>query len=479
MLAAAVADGDPRESSERLYQARELLRTPLPASAIDRDWPRAVHVDSIWRIGQGAFYVKGWAYSKQGIVRLTAIAPEGERVELIDELFRYPRPDVTAFYDLFTSHDRVGFSAFFETAEPSLRRNGWIVEVEDGAGTQVQFEVPAVSDDRQEVRVGVLGDLKLEPLPQDRLRRNHIQPALTRLQQQITDEVGIDSVEEYGEGPAHPDVSVIIPLYRRMEFLEHQLAQFVHDRELSEIAELVYMLDSPEDGPYLRSFAAQLYRLYEVPFRIVFLNGNGGFSAVNNLGASVAKADRLLLMNSDVLPAAPGWLGQLVEFHRANPAIGALAPKLLYEDDSIQHAGLFFDRPAAAHVWSNEHYLKGMHRSVEAATRSRAVPAVTGACLLISADLYRELGGLRGMYVQGDYEDSDLCLRLAEAGYESWFCADVELYHLEGQSYPSEERALITEYNKWLQTRLWNTRIEPLVSGPRDRHGSSLGVEEA
>ena len=42
-------------------------------------------------------------------------------------------------------------------------------------------------------------------------------------------------------------------------------------------------------------------------------------------------------MNSDVLPDQPGWLSRMVEFYEANPRIGALGPKLLYEDGSIQH----------------------------------------------------------------------------------------------------------------------------------------------
>ena len=458
VLDATKAERDRHELGVRLNHVRELLRDPLTPSVIDADQPRAVHIDSIWRLDESSFYVKGWTHCEFGPAeRLTALSPEGERVELAQTAFRYPRPDVADFYGR-TEKDR-GFAAFFETQHPSLSSAGWIMELRDGVGREVQFDLPPVSADRKEARANILQDLRLELLPKDELRRNHIRPALTRLQERVTAEVEIDTVEEYGEGVERPEVSIVVPLYRRTEFLEHQLAQFVHDDELRAIADLVYVLDSPDDAMYLRTFAPQLYRLYGVPFRLVILNQNGGFSAVNNFGASVARGERLLLMNSDVLPAAPGWLGKLLDFHRANPQIGTVSPKLLYEDDSIQHAGLYFYRPPAAYVWSNEHYLKGMHRSVKAAAVSRPVPAVTGACLLISTELYRELGGLRGEYVQGDYEDSDLCLRLAEAGYESWYFADVELYHLEGQSYPSEERELISEYNKWLHTDLWRDAL--------------------
>ena len=91
------------------------------------------------------------------------------------------------------------------------------------------------------------------------------------------------------------------------------------------------------------------------------------------------------------------------------------------------------------------------------------MPAVTGACMMIAASLYAQLGGLRGRYIQGDYEDSDLCLRLRDMGHESWYLPDVELYHLEGQSYPSSERQLTTEYNKWLHTSIWHEAIAGLM----------------
>jgi len=74
--------------------------------------------------------------------------------------------------------------------------------------------------------------------------------------------------------------------------------------------------------------------------------------------------------------------------------------------------------------------------------------------------VYERLGGLRGLYVQGDYEDSDLCLRLRDAGLECWYMPQVELYHLEGQSFLSPTRAASADYNRWLHTRLWNETIE-------------------
>jgi GT2 family glycosyltransferase len=253
-------------------------------------------------------------------------------------------------------------------------------------------------------------------------------------------------------------VTIVVPLYRRIDFLEHQLAAFVDDPDLAG-ADLVYVLDSPELAPQLRTAAVALHDLYGVPFRILTVERNLGFAGANNAGASLARGRLVLLLNSDVLPAAPGWLSSLVEFHDRTPGLGAVGPKLVYEDGSIQHAGMYFFRTAGSPLWENGHYYKGLHRTFPPANEARIVPALTAACLLLSVELWREMGGLRGTFIQGDFEDSDLCLRIAAHGRDCWYLPDVELYHLEGQSYPTHMRQLTSRFNTWLHTHFWDDAI--------------------
>jgi GT2 family glycosyltransferase len=449
----------PLKLSRTLFRIREALRDRQPVSIVDRVEPRAVEIDAIWRIDERAFYVAGWLrHEGQLLDRLTVISPEGERVELGPRIFRHSRVDVADFFALDERReDKAGFVAYFETLAPSRLLDGWIVELHDSMGG-VETAAPPASRDLTAARSRALRDLALEKLPDEELKVNHILPAVSRLQKRLAAGVAIESIEQFGERPRSAEVSIVVPLYRRIDFLEHQLAQFVHDPELH-TADLVYVLDSPEQASHLHDSALQLHRLYGIPFRVVTLTRNGGFSLANNLGASIGTGRLLLLMNSDVLPERPGWLGELVRFYDATPGIGAVAPKLVYEDDSLQHAGIYFDRPPGSHVWTNEHYFKGLHRNLPAANVARRVPAVTGACMLISASLFRELGGLRGSYVRGDYEDSDLCLRLAEHELETWYLPSVVLYHLEGQSYPSEERMLASQFNRWLHSYVWRDAL--------------------
>ncbi len=457
-----------------LHDLRSVLRDRLPGSVVSAAEPRAVAVDAIWRLDERAFYVEGWVrHEGADLVRLVLVSPEGERVDLTETAFRCPRTDVADFYGDGDLLRRMGFIAYFETRAPSSLPGGWVIEVHDTLGA-AEAVAPPVHRDVLACRSTVLGDLEYDD-PGDLLKVAHIRPAVTRIQRRLLDTVAVDTVDELGPWPRTAETTIVVPLYKRIDLLEHQLAAFVHD-PLVCASDLLYVLDSPEQAVETRSFAHQLHRLYGVPFRLAVLTRNGGYSAVNNLGAELAVGRRLLLLNSDVLPAEPGWLSALCRFHDETPRIGALSPKLVYEDRSIQFAGLTFQREAGATVWSNEHFFKGLASTLPAANVPRPVPAVTGACLLIDAGLYREVGGLSGEYVQGDYEDSDLCLRLAARGLQSWYLPSVELFHLEGQSYPSEERRLASSYNKWLHTHLWSTDLARLADAaghdPIPRQGS-------
>jgi GT2 family glycosyltransferase len=441
--------------------AREALRDPLPPTAVERDEPQGLHFDSVLALDDDAFYVRGWARDGQAPpTRLTVVTPEGSRIELLPGIYREPRADVDSFYEepARTGADGTGFLGYCESRSPSLLSSGWVLEMENALGVAREVPGPQVSHDLLAARAAILSDLHKESR-WDTVLMDHAVPAVTRIQQRLEERAEIKEVWEYGEAPSAAKVSIVVPLYGRIDFLEHQLAQFVHDPELRE-SELIYVLDSPELASALEVSAGQLFELYGVPFRVVILSQNGGYSVANNRGASLATGDLLLLLNSDVLPDTPGWLGRMASFYEEQETIGALGPKLLFEDDTLQHAGIQFRRPPGGGAWENEHYFKGLHRDLPAANVTRRVPAVSGACLMIDRELFEEVGGLRGIFVQGDYEDTDLCLRLRQRGREIWYLPEVELHHLEGQSYALETRNAMSRYNVWLHTRLWDSEIE-------------------
>ncbi len=457
-----------------LLGLREILRERGRERVSTADEPLNHDVDRIMAIDDRAFWIRGWIRDeKKAATGLIAVSPEGFATELLQDAFRYGRPDIEHAYGSagMETSEKHGLMSCFELAAPSRLSTGWLTKLETAGGGGTEGATPEVIRDFVAVRELILRDTKEDDF-QHRLTETHAHPALSRLQERLQRSVEVDTVIEYGTQPQSPTVSVVVPFYERIDFLQHQMAQFVHDREIGTV-DLLYVLDSPELARDLNSVAADLHEFYGLPFRVAILSRNGGYAIANNLGASIARGRTLLFVNSDVLPARPGWISRMAAFYDATPNIGALGSKLLYEDHSLQHAGMFFQLDAATSLWGNQHYLKGLARNFAPANVARPVPAVTGACMMIDRALFEEVGGFDHSYVQGGYEDSDLCLSLIRLGRQNWYLPAAELYHLEEQSYPtaSEYRWLATRYNAWLQTHRWRALIEELMAAPT--HGQT------
>jgi GT2 family glycosyltransferase len=460
-----VAEHSSLELSGSLYEIREVLRERLPACAVDARQPVGLAVEQILSIDERSFWISGWMHDEDGEGEVTVVSPEGARVEVTNTAYRFERPDVVQFYsalrgNLTRNH---GFTAFFELPAPSLLTDGWIAELVTSDGVAVEIRCPAAAVDPTAIRAKILGELGNRGPVGGVLAAEHGRHALSGLQERIVAESEVDSIDVYGELSDSPEVSIVIPLYKRLDFIEHQFLQFSNDRDFAE-TELVFVLDSVEQKDELAAKMRELFTLYGLPFKVVNLTAGAGFAGANRHGIAASSAPQLLLLNSDVIPDRPGWLTAMREFYAAQEGIGALGPKLLYEDDSLQHAGLYFHRAPGSKLWENAHCFKGLHRDFPAANVARPVPAVTAACMLIDRERYEAVSGLPLHYVQGDYEDSELCLRLSKAGFENWYLPQVELYHLEGQSYVADARRIPSEYNMWLHSEIWGDRIEELMT---------------
>lgn len=446
--------------SASLHALREALRERLPVS-LSHDGPMAL-VDAIAGLDRDAFFLCGRIRAGASRpIRITAVSPEGSRVEILDRAYWYDlgRPGNASADGVWK-----GFAVYL-TCAASLRPSGWLLEVEAKSGELLEVGAPKVATHTADVVRIMLEQLAVERLPATSLRTGQIVPAVRRLQRARQRAARIETIRRFGAPPASPTVSVIVPLYRRIDLIEHQMTQFADDPGFRRSADLIYVLDSPELEDELMESARRLYALYRQPFRVAILSANVGFACANNFGASIGEGRIILLLNSDVFPEAPDWLDAMVRFHDSLPNPGAIGPKLLYEDDTLQHAGMYFERLSETQPWSNEHYFKGMHRDLPAASESRPVPAVTGGCMMVARDLYLKMGGLSGDYLQGDFEDSDLCLRLLEAGRQNWYFADAALYHLEASSYDPSRRRLHEGFNRWLHTHLWAEQLGAL-GGP-------------
>jgi GT2 family glycosyltransferase len=146
-------------------------------------------------------------------------------------------------------------------------------------------------------------------------------------------------------------------------------------------------------------------------------------------------------------------------FYESSPAIAAVGPKLLYEDDSISHAGAAYIRRGVPATWRCAVEFAGLARTVRGASFPRPVDAVSDACMMVPAERFKACGGFSELYLGPGDEAGDLCMRLAEDEGEIWYLPDAELYNLDRPEAPVKRSPAGARFNDWLFTKRWDTRL--------------------
>lgn len=314
------------------------------------------------------------------------------------------------------------------------------------------------------------------PLPPERMVerfRAHEGPLLRRLVERTRAAHRADApaVRRVGPVPAAPEVSLVVPLFGRYDFVDHQLLEFADDPFVRQRCEVVYVVDDPNIAAPVLAAGDRWWQAYGVPLTLVWGGRNRGFSGASNLGLSLASGRHVLFLNSDVVPLAPGWLEKLSRRLDDHPGHGLLGARLLYPGGGVQHDGMVFEFNATYGVWLNQHPGKGLPPREAPAGSVVDWPAATGACLIARREEMVALGGFSEDYLIGDFEDSDLCLKAQAAGYRVGVCPDIMLTHLERQSFglhgSGEFRMRVMLFNAWLHQERWRDAIERHAAGER------------
>ncbi len=230
-------------------------------------------------------------------------------------------------------------------------------------------------------------------------------------------------------GPAK--VSVIIPTRDHGEDVDLCLTS-IFERSTYQNIEIVLLDNGSRDPESLKIFAQWAQREPErvkvVPHDVPF-----NFSEINNYAASQATGEYLLFLNNDTEVITPDWIEAMVE-QAQRPAIGAVGAKLLYPDDTVQHAGVIVGLGGVA---GHSHKYFGADEPGYFYTLQTVnnFSAVTGACFMIRREVFEEVGGFdEGMAIA--FNDVDLCLRVRAAGYRNIYlphaCSTIMSRRAEG-----------------------------------------------
>jgi GT2 family glycosyltransferase len=265
-------------------------------------------------------------------------------------------------------------------------------------------------------------------------------------------------------------VSIIIPSGGNREMLERSLEGIARNTDYADYE--IVIIDNSR-GNEIKTLAD----FHDV--RCIDWRGRPfNFSEICNRAAGQCDSALLLFLNDDTEPLTPGWLRAMVEL-AARPEVGVVGAKLLFPDGTIQHAGVvlgLFGR--SGHAF--KHLPDGAPNYFHFADIIRDVSAVTGACLMIRAGLFREVGGFDEVNFPVDSNDIDLCLRVRQAGFRVVYTPYALLRHYEAVSKsPADLRAHPNEIAAFHQR--WKEQIEndPFYNPNLTRDAEDFSIKQS
>ena len=235
---------------------------------------------------------------------------------------------------------------------------------------------------------------------------------------------------------AHPGrVSILIPTCDHIKDLE-LCVESIYDRTTYPDFELILIENNSKQPETFRAYE-RMEKEHPDNLHVVTWQGKGfNYSALNNFGETFATGEYLLLLNNDTEVITPNWLEEMVMYAQQK-RVGCVGAKLLYPDDTVQHAGVGFGiGGVAGHL--HKYFPATSDGYMGRLNYVQDVYGDTAACLLIRRAVYNEVHGLDESYAVA-FNDVDFCVRVREAGYTNVFTPFAQLYHYESKSRGMED----------------------------------------
>jgi GT2 family glycosyltransferase/radical SAM superfamily enzyme YgiQ (UPF0313 family)/thioredoxin-like negative regulator of GroEL len=241
------------------------------------------------------------------------------------------------------------------------------------------------------------------------------------------------------------ECSIIIPVFNKVELTRQCL---IHLAEVTDGCsyEVIVVDNNSTDG------TKELLANLGGDIQVISNPENFGFAKACNQGAAAAKGRNFVFLNNDTIPK-PGWLQALVDEVETHQDVAVVGSKLLYPDETIQHAGVVFSK----NCLTPYHIFNGAPGDLHAANVRREFQAVTAACFLIRRKDFEAIGGFDEAFRNG-FEDVDLCLKIRERGRKVVYQPKSVLYHLEHQT-PGRKDPEAERHNGNLLMSRWASKI--------------------
>lgn len=225
-----------------------------------------------------------------------------------------------------------------------------------------------------------------------------------------------------------PKVSIVIPTKDHKELLSKCISS-IYKYTVYKNYEIIIVDNNSKEHDALE-YLKEIEEKYE-NIKVIHDKNEFNFSKINNDAIKNLDTDYILLLNNDTEVITERWLSIMVGY-ASQAHVGCVGAKLLYSDETIQHAGVILGLGGVA-----SHAYIGTERNAIGYFGRLCVPynysANTAACLMVSKDKFDEVGGLNEK-LKVAYNDIDFNIKLLKKGYYNVFLPQVELFHYESKS---------------------------------------------
>lgn len=226
--------------------------------------------------------------------------------------------------------------------------------------------------------------------------------------------------------------AILIPTKNGLDLLKPCVDSILRSLPDNQTEAEIIIINHQSDDLETLDYMAQLSARGQA--KIIDYEGPFNWALMNNLGVQETEAEVLVFLNNDTLIISTDWLDRL-SAQAIRPEVGVVGARLLYQNGSIQHAGF---------VWREHNLGFLIHEGVGVPgyeggylgrhALTHATIAVTGACMAVSAETFKALGGFDAANFPVECNDVDLCLRAWDQGYRVLYEPAATLYHLESVS---------------------------------------------
>lgn len=168
--------------------------------------------------------------------------------------------------------------------------------------------------------------------------------------------------------------------------------------------------------------------------RVVAARGASTHSRMVNQGVAAAESEFVVLLSSAAVVRSPGWLEALLEEAVAE-GVAVVGARLVHPDGRPQHQGIAVSGAADGRPY-NLQVPWDVLELIPSWPVAREVSAVTGSCMMVRSDVWRQLGGFDERFA-ATYADVDFCLRAAQLGHRVIYTPRAELTYEEGGNTPA------------------------------------------